>query len=740
MANHASHAALPYPIKGARYTILVPMLDADGDPVAATTPDTEISEDNAAATDAAEEISATSGMDGMAMITFSGAETDCSTLAVNFKNASGPKYTLATIYPRVLAEVGTGTLSAGSAGGGTLGTLLAYDVTGCFIKTTGGTGGGGTGGANNQVRKMVTYNTSSGAFTVTPNWETTPSTDTTYAVLLPEGVTLGMLKTLNPTTAGRTLTVESDGMAHADAKEWLGGTIATPTVTGVPEVDVTHFNGTAGTFSSGRPEVNTSHIGGSTTPVTNIGVVFNTDFATNYNTTLDQWNVNVESWNATAVPAEHTAGYPIVTIKDGTGTGEINTNAGAIALVDLVTTTTTVTNQLTAAQIATGVWQDSTAGDFTVASSIGKTLYIANVTPGGSGGLLISGSNAGTTTFGALTVTGAATFTGNVSMAAGLNITQSSSNTSALVVTGNGTGHGAIFTSGSGATGNAFQLTAASTNGHGFNILGTGTGDGLHTQGGASGDGLHTESGGTGEGIHAIGGATSGRGAFFSGPTFGTGATFQGSSSQSGLYIGGGATGPGLNLVGGGTSGNALNATTTDGHAFNLDATGTSKVSINAPDGITANITGTLDTVTTLTNLPAITANWLTAAGTAADFGTEVGTAVWASATRTLTAGTNIQLPSNGLDNVTLPANIITATSIAANAITDAKIAMPAEASGRPTTFLAACRRAWEWSANKRTRNRTTGVVALRNAADDGNLETQTQSTSGVTDTQTQGS
>jgi hypothetical protein len=35
-----------------------------------------------------------------------------------------------------------------------------------------------------------------------------------------------------------------------------------------------------------------------------------------------------------------------------------------------------------------------------------------------------------------------------------------------------------------------------------------------------------------------------------------------------------------------------------------------------------------VDTVTTLTNLPAITANWLTAAGTAADFGTEIGAAV----------------------------------------------------------------------------------------------------------------
>jgi hypothetical protein len=210
MANHASHAALPYPIKGARFTVLVPLLDADGDPTAQTTPDTEVSEDNAAATDAAEEVSATSGMDGMGMITLTGAETDCSCLAVNFKAASGPKATLMTLFPRVLAEVGTGTLSAGSAGGGTLGTLLAYDVTGCFIKTTGGTGGGGTGGANNQVRKIVTYNTSTGAFTVTPNWETTPSTDTTYAVLLPEGVTLGMLKALNSTSPIQTA---GDGVA-----------------------------------------------------------------------------------------------------------------------------------------------------------------------------------------------------------------------------------------------------------------------------------------------------------------------------------------------------------------------------------------------------------------------------------------------------------------------------------------------------------------------------------------------
>jgi hypothetical protein len=41
---------------------------------------------------------------------------------------------------------------------------------------------------------------------------------------------------------------------------------------------------------------------------------------------------NVTYWNGTAVPAENTAGYPIVTIKDGTGTGELDTASGKVSI------------------------------------------------------------------------------------------------------------------------------------------------------------------------------------------------------------------------------------------------------------------------------------------------------------------------------------------------------------------------------------------------------------------------
>lgn len=43
-------------------------------------------------------------------------------------------------------------------------------------------------------------------------------------------------------------------------------------------------------------------------------------------------------------------------------------------------------------QIASGVWQDSTAGDFAVASSIGKSLYTSGNAPGAASGISIVGS------------------------------------------------------------------------------------------------------------------------------------------------------------------------------------------------------------------------------------------------------------------------------------------------------------------------------------------------------------
>ncbi len=60
---------------------------------------------------------------------------------------------------------------------------------------------------------------------------------------------------------------------------------------------------------------------------------------------LEPGAADVIRWNSTAVPTPDTAGYPKVTIKDGTGTGEIDTASGKVLLQDAA---------ITAAVIATG--------------------------------------------------------------------------------------------------------------------------------------------------------------------------------------------------------------------------------------------------------------------------------------------------------------------------------------------------------------------------------------------------
>jgi hypothetical protein len=193
MANHASHAALPFPVKKARYTILVPYLDADGDPTDPTTPDTEVSKDGGAFADCAEEVTTISGSNGMGYLTLTGAELDASVVGVAAKVASGPKATLALLTPRVLPIIAQGTAQAGAAGSITLASgASAVDgaYTGCIVRTTGGTGGGGTGGANNQARVVTGYTGSTKVATVEPNWETNPGNDTTYDLLATEMATV----------------------------------------------------------------------------------------------------------------------------------------------------------------------------------------------------------------------------------------------------------------------------------------------------------------------------------------------------------------------------------------------------------------------------------------------------------------------------------------------------------------------------------------------------------------------
>lgn len=110
----------------------------------------------------------------------------------------------------------------------------------------------------------------------------------------------------------------------------------------------------------------------------------------------------------------------------------------------------------TAAAIATAVWQDLTASsDFTTAGSIGKLLVTAvpNAVAGAAGGLFIAGTNAATTITTGLTANITGNVTGNLSGSVG-------SVTAGVTVSTNGDKTGYTL----GSTGNNNVATAVLTN------------------------------------------------------------------------------------------------------------------------------------------------------------------------------------------------------------------------------------------------------------------------------------
>lgn len=108
-------------------------------------------------------------------------------------------------------------------------------------------------------------------------------------------------------------------LLDVNTAQWLGTACATPTVNGVPEVDVTHWIGTAAATptTAGVPEVDVTHwLGTACATPTVAGVP----------------EVDPTHWNGTAVATPDTAGYPKVTLKTGTGTGELAITSGAVKI------------------------------------------------------------------------------------------------------------------------------------------------------------------------------------------------------------------------------------------------------------------------------------------------------------------------------------------------------------------------------------------------------------------------
>jgi hypothetical protein len=346
--------------------------------------------------------------------------------------------------------------------------------------------------------------------------------------------------------------LDANNLLKVDVEDWKGTVAVTPNTNGVPIVDTRLMTrvGTAQagastsiTLDSGASATDSFYLGQEVTIISGTGAqqsgrvitayVGSTKVATvspNWTTAPDSSSVfalhgcgaDIEStrqaaslgaagyigidWGHVTAPttAVNLANTTIGTLTTYTGntpqTGDAFARLGAPAgasiaadLAEIEAETDGIANIPTAAQNATAIWQDVTAGDFTVAHSIGKALFIDNHVPGSSGGLLISGSNAGTTTFGAVTITG--TFTVND----GIEVNRSTADTYAVIITGNGMGGALDLESGTTTfASHAVLINSNATNGAGILVQAAGASAGMQLFGGASGPGLSCVGYGTG--------------------------------------------------------------------------------------------------------------------------------------------------------------------------------------------------------------------------------------------------
>lgn len=182
--------------------------------------------------------------------------------------------------------------------------------------------------------------------------------------------------------------------------------------------------------------------------------------------------------------------------------------------------------------------------------------------------------------------------TSNISFAAGITITQSTTNGVGLSITGNGSGTGVAVTGG--ATGSAMTLTGGGTSGTGITVTttsgngitvtsGGGNGTAVALTGNGSGNGITATGGTTGHGMSVAGGGSGGRGLNVAatvgdgvaiiGGASGDGVQITGVGSQSALNLIAGSTGNGITITGGSTSGKGIYITTTNGTGIDVTTT-----------------------------------------------------------------------------------------------------------------------------------------------------------------------
>ena len=213
-----------WPIYNARYRVMFPILDADGDLVTgATAPDSELSQDQGTFADATNEITEIATSSGMYYLDLIATEMDTQSTVIIVKTTTvGAKTTPIVLYPRRLPVIRTGTAQAGAATTITLdsGASAVDDFyIGCYVNITNNSPANVLG----QCRTIIDYVGSTKVATIDSAWGTNPSVLSTFEILAdkPGGVVA-----------------------------WAGTAVDDPATVGVPDVSVRDIQANAITAAS----------------------------------------------------------------------------------------------------------------------------------------------------------------------------------------------------------------------------------------------------------------------------------------------------------------------------------------------------------------------------------------------------------------------------------------------------------------------------------------------------------
>lgn len=185
---HAAGDAHEYPVYGAHFRLVFPLLDADGDLVSgAATPDSERSIDCGTFADCTNEMTEIATTSGMYYLDLTGAEMTGKVITVIAKSATvGMKTTPIVLYPRRLPIMESGVAQAGAAGTITLAagaSSVDNFYNGLFVHIT----DNDAAGSQYQLRRIVSYVGSTRVATIDSAWGTNPSSASNYDILIPEG-------------------------------------------------------------------------------------------------------------------------------------------------------------------------------------------------------------------------------------------------------------------------------------------------------------------------------------------------------------------------------------------------------------------------------------------------------------------------------------------------------------------------------------------------------------------------